>query len=53
MDFSEAMDCDLFAHRKVRDCGLHSPTQRRVLYPETANVPIEHGDSDFCLTWAA
>jgi hypothetical protein len=50
MDFSEAMDCDLFARRKVRDCGAALANTKTLLYPETANVPIEHGDSDFCLT---
>jgi hypothetical protein len=50
MDFSEAMDCDLFAHRSVRDSGPHSPTPETRALPEAANVPIEHGDSDFCLT---
>jgi hypothetical protein len=55
MDFPEAMDCDLFAHRKVRDsepalANTRDQHTRRVPYPETTHVFIEHGDSDFCLT---
>jgi hypothetical protein len=50
MDFSEAMECDLLPTEKSATAGRTRQHTRRVLYPETANVPIEHGDSDFCLT---